>query len=193
MVVALALLLPGSFADAKRLDPDRPGAAGYLFCAWNTVSKIDLRVCSATVEAMPSYVLLEEMMRGLTELFELEEVFQVDVLLVPARSTVMSSGLRGFYEFQTGMIFVRDNEPDDYRTVYVMAHEIAHAIMDQVKGIHGGEHHRILICDNILSPIADRLDKLAQRKLKYDDPRLRFKFCMYPDFPPMTTPDGESD
>jgi len=125
---------------------------------------------------IPSTNVMVSILEGLTFVYELEEVFEVDMVILPVNS-FMKNQTRGIYNLMTGEIFIRGAEPDDYRLGYVMAHEIAHAILDQVKEVHGSEHHIRLVCEDELAPIKARLDTLAGQALQYDHPMLIKKLC----------------
>jgi len=136
-----------------------------------------LYICAQYRREIPSADVIETILEGLTEIYDLKEVFEIDVLLLPPNS-FMKNGMRGIYNIQTGHIFIRGAEPDDYRLGYVMAHEIAHGILDQVLKVHGSEHHQRIVCEDELRPIKARLDTLAGRAPSYDHPVLIEKLCV---------------
>lgn len=174
-IVLTGLLAQPALAH-PRLDPGRPGAIGYLFCVDGQEGNIHLYLCAQTMGEIPSSRVIQAVLTGLTILYKLDEVFEIDVLILPPKS-FMKNDMRGIYNLQTGNIFIRGAEPDDYRLGYVMAHEIAHAIIDQVLKVHGSEHHQRLVCDNELAPIKAHLDHLAGQALVYDHPVLIEKLC----------------
>jgi len=139
---------------------------------------IHLYLCAGDPTDIPDPVVLAAMLEGLTAVYDLTEVFEVDALLVPMQSTQSPiPGFRGFYFIQNGYIIVKASEPDQYRLAYVLGHEIAHGILDQVKGLHGTEHHDQLVCQDSLRPIKTLMDYLAGEKLVYDDARVTQRIC----------------
>ena len=159
-----------------RLDPARPGAIGFLYCMNTLKGNIHLYLCTPDPVDIPDPDVLAAMLEGLTAMYDLKEVFEIDALIIPAAGS-MFPGHRGFYFIQNGFIVVKDNEPDQYRLTFVLAHEIAHGILDQVKGLHGTEHHDQLVCQDSLHPIKTLMDYLARAKLVYDDARVIQKTC----------------
>ena len=159
-----------------RLDPARPGAIGFLYCMNTLKGNIHLYLCTPDPVDIPDPDVLAAMLEGLTTIYDLKEVFEIDALILSPTSNRFS-GFRGFYFIQNGFIIVKGSEPDQYRLTYVLAHEIAHGILDQVKGLHGTEHHDQLVCQDELRPIKTLMDYLAGEKLTYDDARVTQRVC----------------
>jgi len=174
--VSLLFVAGGQASAHPRLNSARPGAVGFLYCMNTLKGNIHLYLCATDPTEIPDPVVLAAMLEGLTAIYDLKEVFEIDAAIIPMASTFWS-GFRGFYFVQNGFILVKGSEPDQYRLTYVLGHEIAHGILDQVKGLHGTEHHDQLVCQDELHPIKTLMDYLAGEKLVYDDARVTQRIC----------------